>query len=1188
MSNPTQQLKAKQRREKFADLLREMFQLNKPELDFGLYRIMHARKDDINRFIEQDLPDITQKAFNQFASQDQSQLQAELEKARKAAADAGFSADESPKVKELEAKLKGGFDLAREEGEVYDALVTFFSRYYSEGDFLSHRVYKDGTYAIPYQGEEVVLHWANKDQYYIKSSETLRDYSFRLNPDAGPGEDPMRVHFKLVDAEAGAKDNNKESADNKRVFVLDAEQPIEVIDGEPGKEGDVYPELQCRFFFQAATEADWTDTEKAKATEAAGKKPPSQDALRAIAEECLLGEESTIPEPWKTALGKSYRKANGEEADYSILAGQLNNYTKKNTFDYFIHKDLGGFLTRELDFYIKNELLDWADIASLKNDSARLGPLLSKIEVIRSLGGNIIAFLAQLENFQKKLWLKKKFVTETNYCITVDRLEGHPELLSEVAANEQQLRDWEWLYQLDPKKLAEDLNSLEWGEFVARPEYRYMMIDTTHFDNSFKAKLIASVENLDSQCDGILVHSENFQALNLLQASFSEKAKMIYIDPPYNTDVSSIPYKNNYRHSSWATLMADRVKLLRNLLSDDGAIFASIDKNERSSLDMAMKNSFGEENLVEELIWSQNTNDGRSPTYSTNHEYVLTYAKKLQAVEQDYDMFREPKPGYAEVMELISELEAGSSTIANAEKSIRKLYEDHRRAYKEEVESQDLDWETEKRNDPWKGLYNYKHVEWRDSNGVFVPEAEKSSQKGAIRLWVYREDNWTIMSSDSKQSLTTKDPDHPNYRYYTVYHPVTGKPCTPSTRGWKGTRYIDPDHPDRNSFESLLNDHRIAFGEDENKVPQQKRFLHEVESNVCKSIFTDYSDGEKQTTAMFGRSGIFLAPKHSNFVARFVRQATKQDSLVIDCFGGSGSTAHGVLNTNREDSGQRKYLLIEMGAYFDKVLKPRVIKSVFSNNWRSGKPSKFSGLSQMLKIVRLEGYEDALGNLVINRSVGQQKLLGEAAEPSESETRRSYIMNYMLEVESRGSQSLLNAGQFVDPLRYELNVRSASGDETRPINVDLIETFNYLLGLTVEYIADPINFDAELSQGEYGRWQAKVKKSESGKWWFRTVYGTNRAGQHVLVVWRKLPSVIEGVEDGIKLDNAVLDAVLIEKLRIRLTESQDDEVDVLYVNGDHNIAIPRNRKGEPMEQARIQLIEEAFHRLMFADTEQGV
>lgn len=353
MSNATQQLKAQQRRQKFADLLREMFQLNQPELDFGLYRIMHARKDDINRFIEQDLPRVTQEAFSQYASQDQAQLEAELEEHIKSAKGLGMDPDAIPKVQELKQKLQGGFDLAREEGEVYDALVTFFSRYYNEGDFLSRRVYKDGTYAIPYQGEEVVLHWANKDQYYIKSSETLRHYSFRLNPDAGPGEDPMRVHFKLVDAEAGAKDNNKEAADSRRVFVLDVENPFELIEGEATEHGDQHIELQCRFVFRPATESDWTEAEKKKATAAAQKKSPTQDALRAIAEEKLLGAASDLPEPWKNALAKPYRKADGNQADYSMLAAQLNNYTKKNTFDYFIHKDLAGFLTRELDFTSK-------------------------------------------------------------------------------------------------------------------------------------------------------------------------------------------------------------------------------------------------------------------------------------------------------------------------------------------------------------------------------------------------------------------------------------------------------------------------------------------------------------------------------------------------------------------------------------------------------------------------------------------------------------------------------------------------------------------------------------------------------------------------------------------------------------------------------------------------------------------
>jgi adenine-specific DNA-methyltransferase len=227
----------------------------------------------------------------------------------------------------------------------------------------------------------------------------------------------------------------------------------------------------------------------------------------------------------------------------------------------------------------------------------------------------------------------------------------------------------------------------------------------------------------------------------------------------------------------------------------------------------------------------------------------------------------------------------------------------------------------------------------------------------------------------------------------------------------------------------------------------------------------------------------------------------------------------------------------------------------------------------------LESYEDALGNLALKQKAD---LFGQS---SRDDAYEAYLLNYMLEVETRDSASLLNTQQFLDPSRYELKVRSAGGDETKAVNVDLLETFNYLLGLTVEHIAAPIYFDAQLSQGEFGRWQAKVKRNTEGKWWFRTVFGTNSNGQKVLVVWRNLPSVIAGEENGLQHDNAVLDAVLIEKLAIRLTESPDDEIDILYVNGDHNIAIPRDRKGQPMEQARLQLIEEAFHRLMFADTE---
>src|SRR5699024_3610935 len=269
---------------------------------------------------------------------------------------------------------------------------------------------------------------------------------------------------------------------------------------------------------------------------------------------------SDLPSKWKAALQKPYVKANGEKADYSTLKGQLNKYIKAGQFDYFIHKDLGGFLTRELDFYIKNELMQWEDIAALKNNPARLAPMLSKLDVIRDLGGKIIAFLAQLEDFQKKLWLKKKFVTETNYCITLDRVPE--ELCPAICDNPAQHDESVKLFAIDEIKAD-----------TTRPSYsnpltedflkanQNLVLDTQFFDEVFKAELIASIEDFDEQCDGLLVHSENFQALNLLQERYREKVKCIYIDPPYNAQSSEILYKNTFKHSSWLALMQGRMEL---------------------------------------------------------------------------------------------------------------------------------------------------------------------------------------------------------------------------------------------------------------------------------------------------------------------------------------------------------------------------------------------------------------------------------------------------------------------------------------------------------------------------------------------------------------------------------------------------------------------------------------------------
>lgn len=780
--------------------------------------------------------------------------------------------------------------------------------------------------------------------------------------------------------------------------------------------------------------------------------------------------------------------------------------------------------------------------------------MLSKMEVIRQLGENIIAFLAQLENFQKKLWLKKKFVTETNYCITLDRLADQTDLLELVFDNENQLADWQKLYALDLDKLDHDYEALSWEAFLAKPEYRYLMLDTRHFDEAFKAQLLATIEDLDDQCDGLLVHSENFQALNLLQERYKEQVKCIYIDPPYNTGEDGFVYKDTFQHSSWMTMFTGRALVADNLLRDDALFMTSIDRDENRNLVPLLVNIFGENRYIEETVWQKSYGGGSKTKLINNlHEYVHIFGKNVKSLPK---LFLPPDPAVVKYYKLKDEhvrtrglyrLQPLNSNSNDFRENLTyplpipstdvrgKRWEEERQRIASLLESGRLEligkpgsWSYTLDGEPWMGRLLFPPRQWqwqwqRMRAALIVNGIEFTEKDGGVTV------------------------DYKQYRY------------------------------DEN-------------GEERGKKPQ----------SINVGPYTQ--SGTDEIRSLFNED-VTKFPKPLGLIQNFISIDYKyQEALVLDYFAGSGTTGHAVINLNREDNGNRKYILVEMGDYFDTVLKPRIQKVVYADTWKAGSPvadksGNMNGVSHCFKTIRLESYEDALGNLALNRQKGQQDLIDSSENSDLSAARQSYVMNYMLEVETRGSASLLNSKLFVDPTGYQLNVRSASGDETKAVNIDLLETFNYLLGLTVEHIAAPVYFDAELTQGEFGRWQANVKRvtdASKGKWWFRTVYGTNRNGQSVLVVWRNLPSVIakgeKGARDekGLLKDNAVLDAVLIEKLNIRLTASQDDEIDILYVNGDHNINIPKNRKGELMEQARIQLIEEAFHRLMFAGTESDL
>lgn len=177
-----------------------------------------------------------------------------------------------------------------------------------------------------------------------------------------------------------------------------------------------------------------------------------------------------------------------------------------------------------------------------------------------------------------------------------------------------------------------------------------------------------------------------------MQEKFREQIKCIYIDPPYNTGGDGFLYKDAFRHSSWAAMMADRLELSHYLLSENGVFFSSIDDKERNSLENLSFQQFGRGNRVEELIWAQNTSKSMFAAYSNTHEYVEVFAKDLEQTKTEQNMFREPKPGYTEMMELVERLNPQYPAISEIEQAIRELFEKHRADLYDQFQEQGIEY----------------------------------------------------------------------------------------------------------------------------------------------------------------------------------------------------------------------------------------------------------------------------------------------------------------------------------------------------------------------------------------------------------------------------------------------------------------------------------------------------------------
>ena len=201
--------------ERLKTLLREMFQLDRGDLDFGLYRIMNKKAAEVSRFLDEDLlPQVAEK-LDLTSAEARERLETEIEEAVAAARRLRVNPDDAPAVGALRARLAEMRKDAAAEADVYNHLADFFSRYYSEGDFVSQRRYSGGgrpAYLVPYDGEEVKLHWANANQFYIKTTENYAAYAF------APGAAARRVRFEVAAAD-NEKDTAKAANGRERRFV---------------------------------------------------------------------------------------------------------------------------------------------------------------------------------------------------------------------------------------------------------------------------------------------------------------------------------------------------------------------------------------------------------------------------------------------------------------------------------------------------------------------------------------------------------------------------------------------------------------------------------------------------------------------------------------------------------------------------------------------------------------------------------------------------------------------------------------------------------------------------------------------------------------------------------------------------------------------------------------------------------
>lgn len=380
-------------------------------------------------------------------------------------------------------------------------------------------------------------------------------------------------------------------------------------------------------------------------------------------------------------------------------------------------------------------------------------------------------------------------------------------------------------------------------------------------------------ENKDSQ--NVYISGDNLDALKHLVKSYSGKVKCIYIDPPYNTGKDDFAYNDKFKftaeeleeklsiseeqaqrifamttnhaasHAAWLTFMMPRLQCAKDLLSDDGVIFISIDDNEQANLKLLCDYVFGEENFMGQVIW-KNVTDNNPTQITCEHEYILCYSKYKENITTAWKS--KVSAIKDELIKIGTELNQ-QYTGANLQGAWKKWFSEHKSQL--------------------GPLSDYKFI---DEGGVYTG------------------------------SRSVHNPGKNGY-YYDVIHPTTGKPCTPPLMGYR--------FPET-SMRKMIEEGRILFGEDENKLVEIKVYASEYQDKFSSVYDSDGRTAANELRALFPEfKQIFKNPKPTELIEHILSFFDLEDSYFVDFFSGSGTTAHALMNLNNDDK-QRKFILVQL------------------------------------------------------------------------------------------------------------------------------------------------------------------------------------------------------------------------------------------------------------------------------------